>query len=240
MRIVVIEDDERIAAFVARGLEAELHSVEVAGTAGDGIVLATDPDVELVILDLTLPDADGSEVLVRLRRADPVLPILVLTARDATADKVRVLDAGASDYMTKPFALDELLARVRLLARRTGQASSVVLRSGDLALDLRARRLTRADEPVELTTREFALLAYLMQHAGQVLTRVQILAAVWDVDFDPRSNVVDVYIRYLRAKIDPPGEPSHIEAIRGTGYRFRDDLPRQARDVGAAPTAPEG
>jgi DNA-binding response OmpR family regulator len=239
MRIVVIEDDERIATFVARGLEAELHSVEVAATAGDGIILAADPDVELVVLDLSLPDADGTEVLVRLRRADPLLPILVLTARDATADKVRVLDAGASDYMTKPFALDELLARVRLLARRTGQPSSVLLRSGDLALDLRARRVTKADEPVDLTSREYALLTYLMQHAGQVLTRVQILAAVWDVDFDPRSNVVDVYVRYLRGKIDPPTGDSYIEAIRGTGYRFRDDLPRPPRDV-AAPRSPSG
>jgi two-component system OmpR family response regulator len=240
MRIVVIEDDERIASFVARGLEAELHRVEVAATAGDGMILAADPHVELIVLDLSLPDLDGTEVLARLRRADPALPILVLTARDATAEKVRVLDAGASDYMTKPFALDELLARVRLLARRSGQSSSVLLRSGDLALDLRARRVTRADEPVELSSREYALLAYLMQHAGQVLTRVQILATVWEVDFDPRSNVVDVYIRYLRAKIDAPDAPSHIEAIRGTGYRFRDDLPRRARDVAAPPSRSGG
>lgn len=239
MRVVVVEDDERIAEFVARGLEAELHTVDVAGTASDGVSLAADAEVELVILDLTLPDADGIEVLARLRRADPILPILVLTARDATAEKVRVLDAGASDYMTKPFALDELLARVRLLARRSGQTSSVLLRSGDVALDLRARRVTRADEPVDLTSREYALLAYLMQHAGQVLSRVQILAAVWDADFDPRSNVVDVYISYLRSKIDPPSGPSHIEAIRGTGYRFRDDLPRPLRDV-PAPRARSG
>jgi DNA-binding response OmpR family regulator len=226
MRIVIIEDDERIATFVARGLEAELHSVEVAANGEDGIALASDPDVELVILDLSLPDIDGTTVLARLRAADPVLPILVLTARDTTSEKVHVLDAGASDYMTKPFALDELLARVRLLARRSGQAASSLLRSGDLALDLRSRRVTRAGEIIELTTREYALLVYLMQNAGQVLTRVQILAAVWDVDFDPRSNVVDVYIRYLRGKIDPPGGPSYIEAIRGAGYRFRDDVPR--------------
>lgn len=233
MKVVVIEDDERIATFVERGLAAELHSVEVAATGRDGISLAEDPDVELVVLDLSLPDLDGITVLSQLRRADPVLPILVLTARDSTAEKVRVLDAGASDYMTKPFDLDELLARVRVLARRSGQSSSVVLRAGELTLDLRARRASRSGEPIELTAREYALLAYLMQHAGQVLTRVQILAAVWDVDFDPRSNVVDVYVRYLRAKIDPPSGASLIEAIRGTGYRFRDDVPRRAEGAPA-------
>jgi DNA-binding response OmpR family regulator len=222
VRVVVIEDDERIADFVARGLGADLHSVQVATTGERGLALAADPDVELVILDLSLPDIDGTAVLDRLRGSGVPIPILVLTARDSTSEKVRILDAGASDYMTKPFALDELLARVRVLARRAEHPSSASLRCGDLVLDLRTRRVTRADLPVKLTNREYALLAYLMQHPEQVLTRVQILAAVWDVDFDPHSNVVDVYVRYLRAKIDPPTGPSLIESIRGTGYRFTD------------------
>ena len=222
MRVVIIEDDTRIATFIARGLVAEHHSVEIADSGELGLALATDPDVELVILDLSLPDMDGTDVLGRLRMSGMLAPVLVLTARDTTAEKVRLLDAGASDYMTKPFALDELLARARVLSRRSGPPDAVTLRHGELEVDLRARRVTCAGSPVELTSREFALLAYLMQHPGRALTRVQILAAVWDVDFEPRSNVVDVFVRYLRAKIDPPGGPSLIESVRGIGYRFRE------------------
>lgn len=221
----MVEDDQRIAAFVERGLHADGHQVEVARTGEDGVQLGSDPDIEMVILDLSLPGMDGTAVLSQLRRASPDLPILVLTARDTVPEKVRVLDAGASDYMTKPFALDELLARVRVLARRADRPGSSRLVHGELSLDLRTRRVSRGGQPVDLSTREFALLVYLMQHAGQVLSRVQILAAVWDVDFDPQSNVVDVYIRYLRRKIDPPTGLSVIESIRGTGYRFRDSPP---------------
>jgi DNA-binding response OmpR family regulator len=225
MRILVIEDDQRIAAFVERGLVAEGHRVDVAATGRDGLTLAADPDIEMVILDLGLPDMDGVAVLARLQQTSSTLSVLVLTARDAIAEKVRVLDAGAGDYLTKPFALDELLARVRVLARRNdpGGASRAVV--DDLELDLRTRRVSRAGEVVDLSTREYALLAYLMQHAGQVLTRVQILAAVWDVDFDPQSNVVDVYVRYLRRKIDPPDAPSIIESVRGAGYRLLERRP---------------
>lgn len=225
MRILVIEDDQRIAAFVERGLLAEGHRVEVADKGRDGLTLAEDPDIELVILDLGLPDIDGTAVLARLQQVSPTLPVLVLTARDTVADKVRVLDAGAGDYLTKPFALDELLVRVRVLARRNdaGGASRIVV--DDLELDLRTRRVSRAGQAIDLSTREFALLAYLMQHVGQVLTRVQILAAVWDVDFDPQSNVVDVYVRYLRRKVDPPDAPSIIESVRGAGYRLLERRP---------------
>jgi DNA-binding response OmpR family regulator len=223
MRIVVIEDDERIASFVARGLGAQGHQVLTAGNGSDGITLATEPDVELVILDLSLPDLDGTQVLARLRGSKGLPPVLVLTARDSIADKVDVLDHGADDYMTKPFSLDELLARVRVLGRRADQPAAARLERGGLVLDLAARRATREGHSIELSTREFSLLAYLMRHAGQVLSRVQILAAVWDYDFDPRSNVVDVYIRYLRNKVDVPGQPSLIETVRGSGYRFRSD-----------------
>lgn len=223
MRIVVIEDDERIASFVSRGLTAQGHQVMSTANGLDGIELATEPGVDLVILDLSLPDIDGTEVLTRLRGRAGVLPVLVLTARDSIPDKVQVLDRGADDYMTKPFALDELLARVRVLARRADQPSASKLERGGLVLDLAARRASRDGRTIELSAREFALLAYLMRNAGQVLSRVQILAAVWEYDFDPQSNVVDVYVRYLRNKVDVPGEPSLIETVRGSGYRFRPD-----------------
>ncbi len=221
MRIVVIEDDERIGAFVARGLGAQAHQVTVARTGADGLALALEPDVDLVILDLGLPDIDGADVLSQLRRDRGVPPVLVLTARDAIADKVDVLDRGADDYLTKPFALDELLARVRVLARRSDQPVANRLERAGLVLDLGARRATRDGRVIDLSAREFALLAYLMRNAGQVLSRVQILAAVWEYDFDPQSNVVDVYVRYLRRKIDRDGEESLIETVRGAGYRFR-------------------
>ncbi len=220
MLILVIEDDARIAAFVGRGLEGDGHRVLHGPSGEDGLVLAADPAIDLVVLDLSLPGIDGTEVLHHLRRSAPDLPVLVLTARDATDEKVRVLDAGASDYMTKPFALDELLARVRVLARRQGQSSASRLEAGGLTLDLRGRSAERDGRSIALSTREFNLLAYLMQHPGQVLSRAQILAAVWEVDFDPQSNVVDVYVRYLRRKVDAPGEASLIESVRGAGYRF--------------------
>ncbi len=223
MRIVVVEDDERIASFVARGLTAQGHQVMTAVNGRDGLALASEPDVDLVILDLSLPDLDGTEVLARLRGTQGLPPVLVLTARDSIADKVLVLDGGADDYMTKPFALDELLARVRVLARRSDQPTAARLERSGLVLDLATRRATRDGQVIDLSAREFALLAYLMRNAGQVLSRVQILAAVWEYDFDPQSNVVDVYVRYLRNKVDAPGEPSLIETVRGTGYRFRDD-----------------
>lgn len=223
MRIVVVEDDERIASFVARGLTAQGHQVTIATNGRDGIELATEPDLDLVILDLSLPDIDGTEVLARLRGSHGLPPVLVLTARDSISDKVRVLDRGADDYMTKPFALDELLARVRVLARRADQPAAARLERGGLVLDLGTRRASRDGHVIDLSAREFSLLAYLMRNAGQVLSRVQILAAVWEYDFDPQSNVVDVYVRYLRNKLDAPGEPSLIETVRGSGYRFRDD-----------------
>jgi DNA-binding response OmpR family regulator len=223
MRIVVVEDDERIASFVSRGLTAQGHQVMTASTGLDGIELASDPEVDLVILDLSLPDIDGTDVLARLRGSRALPPVLVLTARDGIADKVSVLDRGADDYMTKPFALDELLARVRVLGRRADQPSAGRLERAGLVLDLAARRASRDGRVIDLSAREFSLLAYLMRNAGQVLSRVQILAAVWEYDFDPQSNVVDVYVRYLRNKVDAPGAPSLIETVRGSGYRFRDD-----------------
>jgi DNA-binding response OmpR family regulator len=218
VRIVVVEDDERIASFVARGLTAQGHQVMTAATGLDGLELAADPEVDLVILDLGLPDIDGTDVLSRIRRSGGTPPVLVLTARDAIADKVDVLDRGADDYLTKPFALDELLARVRVLGRRADQPAAGRLERAGLMLDLAARRASRDGRVIDLSAREFALLAYLMRNAGHVVSRVQILAAVWDYDFDPQSNVVDVYVRYLRNKVDVPNEPSLIQTVRGSGY----------------------
>ena len=222
MQVLVIEDDERIGRFLERGLAAQGHQVSNASDGEDGLELALDPGVELVILDLGLPGLDGQDVLVRLRRKRRSLPVLVLTARDALDEKVRALDGGADDYLTKPFALDELLARVRALTRRTDQATAAEIELAGIRLDLHARRVSRDGATVDLSTREFSLLEYLMRHAEQVVSRTQILAAVWEYDFDPQSNVVDVYVRYLRRKIDRPDEPSLIETVRGAGYRFRD------------------
>lgn len=218
MRILIIEDDDRIVRFLQRGLVAMGHQVVAASNGDDGVALSLDAEVEFVLLDLSLPGLDGQEVLLQVRRKRPGLPILVLTARDALEEKVRALDGGADDYITKPFALDELLARLRALTRRADQPSGSELQADDLRLDLRTRRAHRGGSAIELSSREYALLEYLMRHPGQILTREQILAAVWEYDFDPQSNVVDVYIRYLRRKIDRPGEPSLIRTVRGAGY----------------------
>jgi DNA-binding response OmpR family regulator len=180
-----------------------------------------DEPVDLVVLlDISLPRLDGREVLRRilLRRADP--PVLMLTVREDTRNKVDALDAGADDYLTKPFVFEELLARTRALTRRSGQAESAQLQTDALTIDLPSRHAWRVDEKIELPSREFALLEYFMRHCGQVLFRQQILSAIWDYDFEPASNVVDVYVRHLRNKVDPPDGPSLIQTIRGAGYRF--------------------
>ena len=225
MHILIIEDDDRISSFLQRGLTDRGHQVSIADSGGDGLDMALDPSVELVVLDLTLPVLDGQEVLVRLRQERRSLPVLVLTARDGLDEKVRALDGGADDYLTKPFALDELLARMRALSRRSDQSAADVIELSGVRLDLHARKVEADGTTFELSAREFALLAYLMRHGGRVMTRTQILDAVWGFDFDPLSNVVDVYVRYLRRKIDRPGEESLIETVRGTGYRFRDTPP---------------
>jgi DNA-binding response OmpR family regulator len=174
----------------------------------------------LVLLDIMLPRLDGHQVLQRIRLRRPEVPVLMLTARDEMRHKVDALDSGADDYLTKPFDLEELLARVRALTRRADQPSSSRIEAGDLKVDLRSRRVWRGEKTVDLSSREFVLLEYFMRHPGQVLSRQQILSAVWDYSFDPGSNVVDVYVSYLRNKIDPRGGPSFIQTVRGAGYRF--------------------
>jgi DNA-binding response OmpR family regulator len=217
MRILAVEDDPGILRMLERGLAAAGHQVLTASTGEDGAVLATEEGVDIVLLDVSLPELSGHEVLARIRARRPALPVLMLTARDDLDNKLRALDAGADDYLTKPFAFEELLARIRALTRRSDQATAGALEVGDVRLDLLGRRAWRDDRPVELSNREFSLLEYLLRHPGQVLSRTQILFAVWEYDADPSSNVVDVYIRYVRRKL---GEPSPITTIRGSGYRY--------------------
>jgi DNA-binding response OmpR family regulator len=217
MRILAVEDEPAILRMLERGLTAAGHEVLTAETGEDGAILATDEGVDLVLLDISLPALSGHEVLSRIRARRPELPVLMLTARDDLDNKVRALDAGADDYLTKPFAFEELLARIRALTRRSDQASATHLEAGDVRLDLLGRRAWRGDRPVELSNREFTLLEYLLRHPSQVLSRTQILFAVWEYDADPSSNVVDVYIRYLRRKL---GDPSPISTVRGAGYRY--------------------
>jgi DNA-binding response OmpR family regulator len=217
MRILAVEDDPGILRMLERGLAAAGHQVLTAINGEDGAVLATEEGLDIVLLDISLPELSGHEVLARIRARRPALPVLMLTARDDLDNKVRALDAGADDYLTKPFAFEELLARIRALTRRTDQASAGALEVGDVRLDLLGRRAWRGDRPIELSNREFTLLEYLLRHPGQVLSRTQILFAVWEYDADPSSNVVDVYIRYVRRKL---GEPSPITTIRGAGYRY--------------------
>ena len=220
MRILIIEDDEAIARVLQRGLRAHGHQTVLAETGEDGVLLSTDETVELTILDISLPGLNGHQVLERIRSSRPRLPVLMLTARADLDSKVKALNAGADDYLTKPFAFEELLARIHAVTRRLDQPESSQIRAGQLRLDLLAQRAWRGDELVELTAREFALLKYFMRHPNQVLSRQQILDSVWEYDFDPESNIVDVYVRYLRNKIDAPNHPSLIITVRGAGYRF--------------------
>lgn len=220
MRILLVEDEARIASFVTRGLTAEGHAVEHASTVAEGSALAGGHAFDLVILDLVLPDGHGREVLCAIREADADVPVIVVSALGETDDKVELLDLGADDYLVKPFEFAELAARIRA-ASRHGDRTSRVLEVGDLSLDTRTRVARHADVEADLPSREYALLEYLMRHAGQVLTRQQILDAVWGFGFESASNVVDVYIGYLRRKLDAPGHPSAIETVRGAGYRVR-------------------
>jgi DNA-binding response OmpR family regulator len=220
MLILLIEDDPAIVRFLERGLVAHGHRTISADNGEDGLLMAAEEAVELILLDIMLPRLDGRRVLERIRLRRPDLPVLMLTARDEVHDKVEALDLGADDYLTKPFDLEELLARMRALVRRSDQSWSARMEFGDLKVDLRSRRVWRGDRQMDLSSREFALLEYFMRHPGQVLSRQQILFAVWDYAFDPGSNVVDVYVRYLRSKLDRRGGPSVIETVRGAGYRF--------------------
>jgi DNA-binding response OmpR family regulator len=220
MKILVVEDETAIADFVQRGLEAEGYAVACAHDGDDGERQALGSRVDLVVLDLMLPGKDGLEVLSSIRRDKPTLPVIVLTARDAVEDKVEGLDNGATDYVTKPFAFDELTARIRAHLRRPTQGEATALDAANIHMDLLSRDVLLDGEPVHLSSREFELLAYFMRHPNQVLSREQILSAVWGYDFDPGTNVVEVYVGYLRRKLATDGHPAPIETLRSVGYRL--------------------
>ena len=219
MRILVVEDERKVASFIRQGLKEEGYTVEVAH---EGMLardlLVQDPPFDLVVLDLMLPGLDGFALLKLARTHAVPTPALVLTARDSVADKVKGLDLGADDYLTKPFSFDEFLARVRALLRRGSGQRSPVLRIADLTLDPATRAVNRGPRRIALTTREYALLEYFLRNAGRVLTRATLAEHVWGVDFDTESNIIDVYVGYLRRKIDAPGEGRLLHTVRGAGY----------------------
>jgi DNA-binding response OmpR family regulator len=222
MRVLVIEDDQRLARALRRVLEEERYVVDEAHDGVDGEDLAMEPGYDFIVLDVMLPGRDGVSVCRNLRREKVATPILMLTARDTVQDRVNGLDAGADDYLVKPFASMELLARLRSLSRRrTDELSDLRLEAGDLMMDLVRHQVRRGGNEIELTAREFALLEYLLRHQGQALTRTQILAAVWRYDTEVVSNVVDIYVHYLREKIDRRSDHPLIRTIRGVGYSLR-------------------
>jgi DNA-binding response OmpR family regulator len=223
VHILVVEDEPAIADFLQRGLTAEGYSVTTAADGNDAGRLATSGDVDLLILDLMLPGRDGTEILADVRASRPHLPVIVLTARTEVDSKVATLDLGATDYVTKPFSFEELAARVRAHLRDRDEASSTRLELGDLRMDLVGRRVERAGVPIRLTSTEFDLLAFFMRHPGQVLTRSELLRAVWGYPDDVDSGVVGVYVGYLRRKLTVAEDPAPIETIRSVGYRLQVD-----------------
>jgi two-component system OmpR family response regulator len=221
MRVLVVEDEAKMANLIERALVREGYAVDVAGDGAEALWAAAETEYDAVVLDAMIPGPDGFEVCRRLRADGRWSPVLMLTARDGVADRVRGLDAGADDYLTKPFALSELLARLRALTRRDLGPRPVELQVGDLTLDGATHEVRRAGQRVPLSPKEFALLELFMRRAGEVLTRSYIVDHVWDFAYDGGSNVVDVYVRYLRRKVDLPFGRSDLETVRGVGYRLR-------------------
>jgi two-component system, OmpR family, response regulator len=221
MRVLVVEDDHKMAGLLRRGLVEEGHAADVAGTGDEAIWMAQAVEYDAIVLDVMLPGRDGFEVCRQLRRDGVWSPVLMLTARDAVEDRVAGLDAGADDYLRKPFSFSELLARLRALARRGAAERPTVIEVGDLRLDPAARRVWRGDTEIQLSTKEFALLEAFARRPDEVLSRDRLLEHAWDFAYEARSNVVDVYVRYLREKIDRPFGRSTLETVRGMGYRLR-------------------
>jgi len=222
MRVLVVEDDSTIASFVAKGLQEAGYAVDVAADGDRGLELALHEPYDAAVLDVMLPGRDGLGVLDSIRRRKPALPVIMLTARGEVEDKVTALDAGATDYVTKPFSFDELAARVRAHLRMPEQGRTTELEVAGIRLDFLTRRVERDGSEINLSAREFDLLAYFMRHPGQVMSRQQILSAVWGYDFDPGTNVVEVYVGYLRRKLAHAGSPAPIETLRSVGYRLID------------------
>jgi two-component system, OmpR family, response regulator len=222
VRVLVVEDEVRMAALLERGLREEGYAVDVAPNGTDGLWLAKENDYDAIVLDVMLPGTDGFEVCRQARAEGRWAPVLLLTAREAVDDRVRGLDAGADDYLTKPFSFAELAARLRALVRRGGKERPVTLEVGDLRLDPATHRAWRGSTELSLSPKEMALLGLLMRNAGDIVTRTQVLDHVWDFAYDGASNVVDQYIAYLRRKVDRPFGRSDIETVRGVGYRMRE------------------
>jgi DNA-binding response OmpR family regulator len=222
VRILVVEDEPAIADFLRRGLQAEGYAVDCAHDGVEGERRALSGEIDLVILDTMLPERDGMDVLDTIRARKPALPVIMLTARNDVEDKVTALDGGANDYVTKPFSFDELAARVRAHLRSPEQGRATELTVAGIRLDFLTRRVERGGMPITLSAREFELLASFMRHPGQVLSKQQILSAVWGYDFDPGTNVVEVYVGYLRRKLAAYGGPAPIETLRSVGYRLVD------------------
>ena len=223
MRALIVEDEPKLAALVQRGLVEEGYAADVAGTGEDALWMARASPYDAIVLDVMLPAADGFAVCRELRAAGVWAPVLMLTARDAVEDRIQGLDTGADDYLTKPFSFAELLARLRALVRRGPVERPTVLAVGSLRLDPAARRVWRNGTEIELSTKELALLETFMRRPGAVLSRLELLEHAWDFAYENRSNVIDVYVRYLREKVDRPFGLSSIETVRGAGYRLRDD-----------------
>jgi len=220
MRILIVEDDAALASFIRKGLEAEHHAVDTANEGEQGRAMALEFDYDLMVLDLNLPGIDGLSILKSVRQHKTSLPVMILTARSRVEDRVQCLDTGADDYLVKPFSFLELSARARALLRRSHLPSESVLTVRDLSLDRVQRKVERAGRHIELTTKEFALLEYLMRNAGRRLTRPMIIEHVWNMNFDSTTNVVDVYINYLRRKVDDGFSPALIHTVRGVGYQI--------------------
>jgi two-component system OmpR family response regulator len=221
VRVLVVEDEVRMAGLLRRALKEEGHAVDVAADGPQGLWLATENEYGAIVLDVMLPGMDGFQLCRRLRESGAWAPVLMLTARDGVSDRVRGLDAGADDYLVKPFSLLELAARLRALARRDGRGRPPVLAEGDLRLDPACKQAWRAGTELHLSPKEYSLLEFFLRHPGQVLTRSAIIEAVWDFAYDGGSNVVDQYVNYLRRKIDAPFGRRDLETVRGMGYRLR-------------------
>ena len=223
MRVLLVEDEKKVASFIKKGLEEHGYAVDYGSDGKIGLLMALDQIHDLVILDINLPEIDGLTVLRQMRAKKVVTPVLLLTVRATIEDKVIGLDTGADDYLAKPFSFEELLARIRALLRRSSDTKSPLLKVADLVLDPASRQVFRGDDRIELTSKEFAILEYFIRNNGRVLTRTMIIDHVWDYDFDADTNVVDVYVNYLRKKIDAQYEPKLLHTIRGTGYVLREE-----------------
>ena len=220
MKILLVEDEERISSFVRKGLQEQRFDVEVCADGNEAYTLATTQRYDVIVLDIMLPGRDGLSILKHLRKEKHTVPVILLTARSALDERIEGLNLGADDYLTKPFYVEELIARIHAVARRMSDEKSSLLQAGDLVVNLLTREVRRGDTSIKLTTREFSLLEYLMRSPGRVFTRTQILEHIWGYDFDPNTNFIDVHIQRLRKKLCPDDREQPIETIRGVGYRF--------------------